>query len=132
VGTTLRVHAGDATLSVTVSKLIDPLRGSGASVPAGAHAVAAMVSVLNHGPALYDSSATGDFSLETSKGEAPPTFVSQGICQTPLRDFDNEISPGEARSGCVAFAVAAGAKIIAVRFSPHGSVAGRVQWDRSK
>jgi hypothetical protein len=87
-----------------------------------------LVRIINRGPAVYDSSATGDLSLETSKGEASPVFVPQGICQTPLRDFDNEISVDEARSGCVAFAVAAGAKLMAVRFSPHGAAAGRVSW----
>jgi len=115
-------------LSVTVSRIIDPLRGSGAAVPPGAHTVGALVRILNRGPAVYDSSATGDFSLETSKGEASPTFVPRGVCQTPLRDFDNEISAGEARSGCVAFAVRPGAKVRAVRFSPHGQSSGTVTW----
>lgn len=127
MGATQRVHAGAATLSVTVSKVIDPLRGSGASLPAGRRLVGVFVRILNHGPAVYDSSATGDVSLR-SRGGAQPTFVPRGACQTPLRDFDNEISPGEARAGCVAFSVSSGAKVIAVRFSPHGAAAGRASW----
>ena len=53
------------------------------------------IHVLNRGPAVYDSSATGDFSLETSKGEASPTFVPRGVCQTPLRDFMKSLSANQ-------------------------------------
>jgi hypothetical protein len=122
------VHAGTGTLSVTVTKVIDPLLGSGAAIPAGSRAVGVLVRIVNHGPAVYDSSATGDISLATSSGGAAPAFVPQGVCQTPLRDFDNEISAGEARAGCVAFALASQARVVAVRFSPHGNAAGRVVW----
>jgi hypothetical protein len=128
VGARLRVHAGAATLEVTVARVIDPLRGSGAAVPPGEHVVGVLVRILNRGPGVYDSSATGDFSLHSSAGDASPTFVPRGICQTPLRDFDNEISPGEERSGCVAFGLPAGARALTVRFSPHGSPTGRVAW----
>ena len=55
-------------------------------------------------------------------------FASHGVCQTPLRNWDNYIAAGEAKSGCVAFAVRGGAKVTAVRFSPHGRAAGRVSW----
>jgi hypothetical protein len=108
--------------------VIDPLQNTGASIPPGRRLVGVLVRVLNHGPAIYDSSATGDVSLATSSGGADASFVPHGVCQTPLRDFDNEISPGVARSGCVAFSVAAHAKVLAVRFSPHGGAAGRVSW----
>ena len=123
------MHAGPATLSVTVSRVIDPLRGSGASVPPRTRPVGVLVRILNHGPAAYDSSATGDISITTSSGGASPAYVPQGICQTPLRDFDNEISVGEARAGCVAFAVPSGAKVLTVRFSPHGQSSGRAVWN---
>jgi hypothetical protein len=122
------VRAGSATLSVTVSKVIDPLRGSGAAVPAGMKAVGVLVSIFNHGPGVYDSSSTADFLLATSTGPATPVFVPSGVCQTALRNFDNHISAGETRSGCVAFAAGVAAKLTAVRFSPHGQVAGRVSW----
>ncbi len=122
------MHARGETLAVTVTRMIDPLRGSGAAAPPGARVVGVLVRILNHGPGVYDSSATGDFSLRSSAGDASPTFVPQGICQTPLRDFDNEISPGEERSGCVAFALPAGARGLTVRFSPHGSPNGSVAW----
>ncbi len=128
VGSTQTVHAGTGTLSVTVTHVIDPLEGSGATVPPGTHPVGVLVRIVNHGPGVYDSSATGDISLRTSSGEASPTFVPQGVCQTPLRDFDNYIGAGAERAGCVTFAVRSGARLVAVRFSPHGQAAGRVAW----
>ena len=128
VGSTQTVHAGTSTLSVTVTHVIDPLKGSGATVPPGTHPVGVLVRILNHGPGVYDSSATGDISLRTSRGDASPTFVPQGVCQTPLRDFDNYIGAGSERSGCVTFAARSGARLVAVRFSPHGRSSGRAAW----
>jgi hypothetical protein len=128
VGATELVHAPGATLSVTVSGVIDPLAGSGAALQPGTRAVAVRVRIENLGPGIYDSSATGDISVVPSSGTATPVFVPQGSCQTPLRDFDNYISDGEVRDGCVAFAVDVGAKVMAVRFSPHGQPAGGASW----
>lgn len=87
-----------------------------------------LVSIDNHGPAVYDSSSTTDISLASSSGQGTPVFAPQGVCQTPLRNWDNYIVAGDAVSGCVTFAVGAGAKVTAVRFSPHGEAAGRVSW----
>jgi hypothetical protein len=106
---------------VTVTKVIDPLLDSGAALLEGTRAVGVKLKILNHGPATYDSSATGDVSLVVSSGSARPTFAPSGACQTPQRDFDNEISPGQTRDGCVAFSVPQGAKVLAVRFAPHGN-----------
>lgn len=128
VGATLSVRAGDAKLSVTVTKVIDPLRGSGAAVPAGTRPVGVLVRLLNHGPRVYDSSSTVDFSLATSAGSATPLYVPSGVCQTPLRNFDNYLVAGASASGCVSFAVGTRAMVTGVRFSPHGSAAGRVSW----
>jgi len=128
VGEAQRVKASGATLSVTVLRVLDPLVGSGAALASGTRAVGVVVRIANHGPGVYDSSATGDISVVPSTGTATPAFASQGICQTPLRDFDNYITAGEIRRGCVAFAVSGGAKLIAVRFSPHGQTAGRATW----
>jgi hypothetical protein len=128
VGATQPVHAGGSKLSVRVSKVIDPLRDSGAALPPGERAVAVLVSILNHGPAVYDSSSTTDIGLTSSKGQGTPVFAPQGVCETPLRNWDNYIVAGEVKSGCVAFAVASAAKVTAVRFSPHGKAEGRVSW----
>lgn len=120
VGRAQSVRASGTTLVVTVTSVIDPLRGSGANVPPGTTPVGVQVSVHNAGPGGYDSSATGDFSLLSAGGPAAPAFVSKGACQTPLRDFMNAISAGELRTGCVSFALPNGQKPTTVRFSPDG------------
>jgi hypothetical protein len=128
IGTTRHVDAGTTLLAVDIRRVIDPLRGSGASLPAGTHAVGVLVQVSNIGSGVYDSSATGDISVLPSSGSAPPTFAPNGECQTQLRDFDNYISAGEIRKGCVVFDVSNRAHVRAVRFSPHAKEAGRVTW----
>ena len=128
VGTTQNVHTAGTTLSVKVLRVLDPLLGSGAALEPGTRAVGVMIQIQNNGPGIYDSSATGDVSVVPSVGTPVPVFAPQGACQTPLRDFDNYITEGEVRQGCVVFAVDSGAKLLAVRFSPHGQPAGRVTW----
>lgn len=128
IGSAQPVQAGGAALTVTVTRLIDPLSGSGAALPAGTRAAGVLVRIANAGPDVYDSSATGDFSLVVSAGVVTAVFVPQGVCKTPLQDFDNYITAGEQRSGCVAFAVPESAQIIAIRFSPHASAQGRRTW----
>jgi hypothetical protein len=129
VGRAQRTRALGTTLVVTVTSVLDPLRGSGASVPPGTTPVGVEVSVRNAGPGGYDSSATGDFSLLSAAGPAAPAFVSKGPCQTQDRDFMNAISAGELRTGCVSFALPNGQKPTSVRFSPDGGRAGhRVTW----
>jgi hypothetical protein len=121
VGETYQVtNAGGSFLAVTVTKVIDPLTDSGASLLPSMRAVGVKLSILNHGPQTYDSSATGDVSLVLTAGSGVPTFAPSGSCKTPLRDFDNNIGPGEHRDGCVAFSVPKAAKVTAVRFAPHG------------
>jgi hypothetical protein len=115
-------------LTVTIAGLIDPLLGSGAALLPGTRTAGVIVEIANAGPAIYDSSATGDFSLVVSAGVVTPVFAQQGACRTPLRDFDNYITAGEDRRGCVAFSLPAGARILAVRFSPHAAAAGRLTW----
>lgn len=128
VGKTEQVHAGTATLAVTVTKVIDPLTDSGASLQPGTRPVGVRVRILNRGPGIYDSSATGDFSVVPSAGPATPVFAPGGVCQTPLQDFDNAITAGETRSGCVVFAVPNRATIAAVRFAPHADARHRLSW----
>ncbi len=128
VGTSLAVQTRGAALTVTLRAVIDPLRGSGAALPPGTRAVGVIVQIRNAGPAIYDSSATGDFSVVPSSGVVTPVFAARGPCQTPLNDFDRYITAGEDRVGCVVFAVARAAVLDAVRFSPHAQALGRVQW----
>ncbi len=128
VGATERVRTTGTTLSVTVSKVIDPLRGSGASLPPRTRAVGVLVQIRNEGSEIYDSSATGDISIVPSSGTATPAYAPRGTCQTPLQDFDNLIAAGETHAGCVSLALNTGARIIAVHFSPHARASGRVTW----
>jgi hypothetical protein len=128
IGRAQRVHAGGTALSVAVTRVINPLVGSGAALQPGTRAVGVILRIQNHGPGDYDSSATGDVSMVPSSGTASPVFAPHGACQTPLRDFDNYITAGEIRHGCVAFSIAADAKVLKVRFSPHGRVAGGATW----
>jgi hypothetical protein len=125
VGTSQRVPAPGTTLIVTIRSLIDPLRGSGAQVVPGTKPVAIQVAVRNTGPGGYDSSTTGDFSLNSSGGQASPLFVPRGPCQTPLQDFMNAIGAGEVRTGCVAFSVPNGQQPTTVGFAPDGGSSGR-------
>ena len=125
---TQRVDAAGAQLSVTLRRVIDPLRGAGAAVPEHARAVGVIVQIRSSGPKLYDSSATGDISVVTSGGVATPVLATHGICRTPLDDFDRYITAGEDRVGCVVFAVSDGATLDAVRFSPHAHRRGRLTW----
>jgi hypothetical protein len=128
LGATERVKAGATTLSVTVGSVVDPLRGSRASLLPGTRAVGVNAEVRNDGPGVYDSSSTGDFSIVPSSGSATPVFAPSGACATPLRDWDNDISTGELRTGCVAFALNAHARVLTVRFSPHAAAPGRGTW----
>ena len=128
VGITQHVDVAGAHLAVTIKRVLDPLLGSGAALLAHTRAVGVLVEIVSTGPAVYDSSATGDFSIGLTAGAASPAFASQGVCKTPLRDFDNYITEGEYRSGCVVFQVASGARPRSVSFSPHGGRVGRLTW----
>jgi hypothetical protein len=109
-------------------RVIDPLPAAGAGLPSGTRAVGVIVQIRSSGPKLYDSSATGDIELRASGGVVTPVLATRGICRTPLDDFDRYITPGEDRVGCVAFAVANGATLDAVWFSPHAHRLGRLTW----
>jgi hypothetical protein len=115
-------------LSVIVRSVIDSLNGAGAVLQQGTRAVGVMVQIENAGPAVYDSSATGDFTVVTSSGPVTPLLAKRGICKTPVEDFDRYITAGEDRVGCVAFAIPIGATVTEVRFSPHARAKGRLVW----
>ena len=128
IGVTQRVHAGSSTLAVTVSRVIDPLPGSGSALVPGTRPVGIFVTIGNRGGATYDSTASGDWSLLTAVGPASPLFVRHGVCQTPLVDFESLIAPGATHVGCVGFAVPRRARIAGIRFSPHSRAPGAVRW----
>jgi hypothetical protein len=128
VGAMQRVATEGAGLSVILRAVIDPLTGSGANLQAGTRAVAVVVQIRNAGPAVYDSSATGDFTVVPSSGTVTPVLATRGPCKTPVEDFDRYITAGEDRVGCVVFAIPDGATLTAVRFSPHARAAGSLVW----
>jgi hypothetical protein len=128
VGATQRVKARGTTLRVTVSKVVDPLHGSGATLLSGTRVVGVLVSIHNVGPGDYDSSSTGDLSIVPASGAASATYAPQGTCMTQDRDFDNQISSGETRQGCVAFALGRRVRLVAVRFTADGGGSGVATW----
>lgn len=113
---------------MTVTRVLDPLRGSGAALVPGTRAVGVMVTIADVGSATYDSTASGDWSVISSAGDGSPLFIRQGVCQTQDADFESLIGPGQARSGCVGFSVPRRATILGVRFSPHSRAPGAVTW----
>jgi hypothetical protein len=122
------VNAGSSTLALTVARVIDPLSDAGSRLLPGMRPVGVVVTIRNLAGATYDSTASGDWSLAPSAGTASPLFIKRGACQTPLVDFESLVGVGEERSGCVGFSVARGARILAVRFSPHARAPGAVRW----
>jgi hypothetical protein len=125
IGASQRVPTRGTTMIVTVRSLLDPLRDSGAKLVPGMKAVAILVTVRNAGPGGYDSSSTGDFSLDSAAGQASPLFAPKGVCQTPLQDFMNAIGSGEVRTGCVAFSIPSAQQPTTVGFAPDGGSGGR-------
>ncbi len=128
VGASRSVNAHGTKLVVTVSKVTDPLHGSGATLLPATRVVAVFVRIANRGPGGYDSSSTGDISIIPSSGVASPAFAPRGACKTPDQDFDNAIGPGESRSGCVVFTLNTGARLVGERFAADGGGAGSVTW----
>jgi len=128
LGHARQVHAGGSVLTVTVSRVYGRLADTGSALVPGTHAAGVTLTIFNAAGATYDSTASGDVSLQTSTGMAAPLFIRHGVCQTPLVDFESLIEKGETRSGCVGFTVTRGARLIAVRFSPHSRPAGSVTW----
>ena len=130
VGQTQQLTAYGSMLHVTVTKVIDPLPYHGANVVPGTRPVGAEVRIAVVGGATYDSTASGDWSLELAHtdADATPLDIKSGVCETPLVDFESAIYGGDVRPGCVAFSLPAHAKITAVVFSPHSNAAQAIRW----
>jgi hypothetical protein len=112
---------------VSVTRVVDPQDAPGAALTPGTRAVGVFVRLVNNGPATYDSSATGDVELVASE-PVTPLYAPAGTCRTATVDFEMRIVPGEVRTGCVAFSVPSAARLVAVRFSPHGAATRRLVW----
>ncbi len=111
-----------------MTKVLDPLKASGAALLPGTRVVAVFVRIANRGPGGYDSSSTGDISIIPSSGVGSPAYAPHGVCQTPDQDFDNAIGPAENREGCVAFTLNTAATLVGERFSADGGGAGVATW----
>lgn len=130
VGTTQRVDADGAHLSVTVVKVVDLPSDDDAPVLPGFRGVGVKVKISNAGPAVYDSLATSDISITATDPDVHLLFVPSGLCRTPPQDFDANITAGDHRSGCLAFRIHTQARVTAVTFSPDGRAAGQLSWGR--
>ena len=130
VGTTQALTAYGSRLHVTVTKVLDPLPYHGANVVPGTRPVGVEVRIAVISGATYDSTASGDWSLELApKGvDAAPLSVNSGVCETALVDFESAVYGGDVRPGCVAFSLPKHAKITAVVFAPHSNTAKAVRW----
>ena len=130
IGQTQQLTAYGSHLHVTVTNVIDPLPYHGADVVPGTRPVGVEVRIAVVGGATYDSTASGDWSLQLAHAgaEATPLSVNSGVCQTQLVDFESAIYSGDVRPGCVAFSVPTHAKIAAVVFAPHSNAAKAVRW----
>jgi hypothetical protein len=130
VGQTQQLTAYGSMLHVTVTKLIDPLPYHGDNVVPGTRPVGVEVRIAVVGGATYDSTASGDWSLELAHtgADATPLSVNAGVCETQLVDFESAIYSGDVRPGCVAFSLPTHARIAAIVFSPHANAAQAVRW----
>ena len=130
IGQTQQLSAYGSTLHVTVTKVIDPLPYHGSSVVPGTRPVGVEVRIADVAGATYDSTASGDWSLQLKPAgaDATPLSVTSGVCETPLVDFESAVYGGDVRPGCVAFSLPAHAKIAAVVFSAHSNPAKSVRW----
>jgi hypothetical protein len=130
VGRTQVLNAYGSLLHVTVTKVIDPLPYHGDNVVPGTRPVGVEVRIAVISGATYDSTASGDWSLELAPtgADAAPLAIKSGVCETPLVDFESAVYGGDVRPGCVAFSLPAHSRITAVVFAPHSNAAKAVRW----
>jgi hypothetical protein len=127
VGARQGVHIDGTYLTVTILRVLD-LTHTGSPTLPGTRQVGVELRIANQAGATYDSTASGDLSLVLSAGESEPLDIRQGVCETPLQDFESIVSAGSVRVGCVAFSVPKQARVIGVRFSPHSRPRGMLTW----
>jgi hypothetical protein len=127
VGRVQNVITHGSHLTVTITHVI-ALTATGSTLLPGTRQVGVQLTIDNHGPQTYDSTASGDVSVVLSSGQAAPLDVRRGPCETQLVDFESEIFPGDIRQGCVGFSVPRSAKIVAARFSPESRPPGTLTW----
>jgi hypothetical protein len=127
VGRAQDVITHGSHLTVTITHVI-ALTATGSALLPGTRQVGVELTIDNHGPETYDSTASGDVSIVLSSGQAAPLDVRRGPCETQLVDFESAIYPGDIRQGCVGFSLPRGAKVLAARFSPESRPPGTLTW----
>lgn len=127
VGVRQGVHTDGTYLTVTILRVLT-LTDTGSPKLPGTRQVGVQLRVANQAGATYDSTASGDLSLVLSAGTSQPVDIRRGVCETPLQDFESIVSAGSVRTGCVAFSVPRGSRVIGVRFSPHSRPRGMLTW----
>jgi hypothetical protein len=127
VGRAQDVITHGSHLTVTITH-VAALTATGSALLPGTRQVGVELTIDNHGPQTYDSTASGDVSVVLSSGQAAPLDIRRGACETQLVDFESEIFPGDIRQGCVGFSVPRSAKIVAARFSPESRPPGTLTW----
>jgi hypothetical protein len=127
VGRAQDVITHGSHLTVTITHVI-ALTATGSALLPGTRQVGVELTIDNHGPETYDSTASGDVSIVLSSGQAAPLDVRRGPCETQLVDFESAIYPGDIRQGCVGFSLPRGAKVLAARFSPESRSPGTLTW----
>lgn len=121
LGRAQRVRSDETRLLVNVSRVVFPLRGSGAATLPGERVAGVLLTVRNVGDGVYDSSSEGDVSLRASGSAAvEPAFAGRGRCATTEIDPLKQLAPGVERSACIVFALPQGARPRTVRFAPDG------------
>jgi hypothetical protein len=127
VGRAQDVITHGSHLTVTITHVI-ALTSTGSALLPGTRQVGVELTIDNHGPETYDSTASGDVSIVLSSGQAAPLDVRRGPCETQLVDFESAIYPGDIRQGCVGFSLPRRSKVLAARFSPESQPPGTLTW----
>jgi hypothetical protein len=119
LGSTLPVSDTSGTqLDVTITKVIDPASGANSySEPAsGKHFVGVKLRVQNQAPSIYQNNANNETTITLSNGK---TIHADYNPIANCGNFDNgqiKVKSGAASTGCVAFQVPKGQKVIEVKY----------------
>lgn len=129
VGDTLNLTGVQGSgMAVTLIKIINPATGA-AGPPTDANGnsngtyVAAMVTIKNTGKSALEDNADNDGALVGSNNEVYTPALSP---VTECTNFDNgtyRLEPGEAVTGCIAFAMPAGVNPSKFKYAPASGFA---------
>jgi hypothetical protein len=131
VGETVALTGSDdLKMSVTVTKVIDPLRGGSLDEPeAGERFVGVVVAMRNTGQTGYaDSPSNGATLIYGDDEQADATVVTGGECGSDFSS-DAKIAPGDRRKGCIAFQLPKTATLKKFQLTLNSGFAGQTgEW----